>query len=166
MSESRVPNLPAGVSNRLDRFRAGCRRRLGQNGDLKVLSAVLAAFLFFLIRPFAVGNTKTFTVPVRVVSQNEKVSILDHSPKTATVVLQGPRTALDSFDPTQLAMEIAEDFPQADGRVTRPVGAASLVGRGGLRFLSCSADKVRIDLDYTASWNTTRSGSKTRSWSS
>ena len=150
-----APKLPAGVSARLERLRVHCLRRLGPNGDLKVLSVLLAAFLFFLIRPFAVGNTKTFTVPVRVVSENEKVSILDHSPKSATVTLQGPRKAIDSFDPAQLAMEIREAFPQADGRVSRSVGAASLVGRGSLRFLSCSVGEVRIELDYTASWNTT-----------
>lgn len=155
MTASRVPKLPAGVSNRLERLRAGCRRRLGQNGDLKVLSAVLAAFLFFLIRPFAVGNTKTFTVPVRVASGNEKVSILDYSPKSASVTLRGPRTAIDSFDPTQLAMEIREEFPQGEGVVSRPAGAASLVGRGSLRFQSCSVDQIRIELDYTATWNTT-----------
>ena len=155
MSASPAPKLPAGVSHRLERLRAHCLRRLGPNGDLKVLSAVLAAFLFFLIRPFAVGNTKTFAVPVRVVSENEKVSILDYSPKSASVTLRGPRTAIDSFDPTQLAIEIGEAFPQAEGRVSRSVGADSLVGRGSLRFLSCSVDEVRIELDYTATWNTT-----------
>ena len=155
MTSPRVPKLPAGVSKRLERLRAGCRRRLGPNGDLKVLSAVLAAFLFFLIRPFAVGNTKTFTVPVRVASGNEKVSILDYSPKSASVTLRGPRTAIDSFDPAQLAMEIREEFPQGEGVVSRPAGAASLVGRGNLRFQSCSVDQIRIELDYTATWNTT-----------
>lgn len=155
MSATHAPKLPAGVSARIDGLRACCLRRLGPNGDLKVLSVLLATLLFFLIRPFAVGNTKTFAVPVRVVSENEKVSILDYSPKTASVTLRGPRTAIDSFDPTQLAIEIREDFPQAEGRVSRSVTADSLVGRGSLRFLSCSVDDVRIELDYTATWNTT-----------
>ena len=155
MSATHAPKLPAGVSARIEGLRACCLRRLGPNGDLKVLSALLATLLFFLIRPFAVGNTKTFAVPVRVVSENEKVSILDYSPKTASVTLRGPRTAIDSFDPTQLAMEIREEFPQGEGVVSRPAGAASLVGRGSLRFQSCSVDQIRIELDYTATWNTT-----------
>lgn len=155
MAAENVPKLPAGVSSGLERLRALCIRALGPNGDLKVLSVLLAAVLFFLIRPFAVGNTKTFSVPVRVASSNPYVTVVDFAPKTASVTLRGPRNKIDSFDPSQLALVVEEAFPDTEGRVFRPLGARALRGEGDLKFLSCPVDVVRVELDYTAKWETT-----------
>ena len=155
MPGENVPKLPAGVDSGLERLQALCVRAFGPNGDLKVLSALLAALLFFLIRPFAVGNTKTFSVPVRVSSSNPYVTVVDFAPKTASVTLRGPRNKIDSFDPSQLALEIEEAFPDTEGRVFRPLGARALRGEGDLNFLSCPVDVVRVELDYTAKWETT-----------
>jgi hypothetical protein len=155
MAGENVPKLPAGVKSGLERFQSFCVRALGPNGDLKVLSVLLAALLFFLIRPFAVGNTKTFSVPVRVSSSNPYVTVVDFAPKTASVTLRGPRNKIDSFDPSQLALEIEEAFPDTEGRVFRPLGARALRGEGDLNFLSCPVDVVRVELDYTAKWETT-----------
>ena len=155
MPGENVPKLPAGVDSGLERLQALCVRAFGPNGDLKVLSALLAALLFFLIRPFAVGNTKTFSVPVRVVSSNPYVTVVDYAPKSTSVTLRGSRNKIDSFDPAQLALEIEEAFPDTEGRVFRPIGPRALRGAGDLRFLSCPVDVVRIELDYTAKWETT-----------
>ncbi|MBQ9726165.1 MAG: hypothetical protein IJV65_01505 [Kiritimatiellae bacterium] len=155
MAPGSVPRLPSGLAARLGRLQALFVRAFGPNGDLKVLSVLLAAILFFAIRPFAVGNTKTWDLPVRVASTNPYVTVVDFAPKTTSVTLRGPRNKIDSFDPTQLAMEIEEPFPDTEGRVFRPLGARTLHGAGALKFLSCQADKVRVELDYTGTWETT-----------
>lgn len=154
MDGNSAPKLPAAVSTRLERFQALCVRALGANGDLKVLSVLLAALLFFMIRPFAVGNTKTFAVPVNVSSSNPYVTVVDYAPRTTTVTLRGPRAKIDSLDPTQLAFEIEDAFPDTEGTVFRPLGARALRGAGGLRFLSCPVDVARVELDYTVKWET------------
>lgn len=155
MDSGNAPKLPAGLSARLARLQAFCVRRFGPNGDLKVLAALLAALLFFTIRPAAVGNTKTFAVPVRVASSNPSVTVVDYTPKSTTVTLRGARNKIDSFDPAPLALEIEEAFPDTEGRVFRPLGAHALRGAGDLHFLSCPVDVARIELDYTAMWETT-----------
>ena len=84
-----------------------------------------------------------------------KLSVTDFAPKTASVTLRGPRNKIDSFDPSQLALVVEEAFPDTEGRVFRPLGARALRGEGDLKFLSCPVDVVRVELDYTAKWETT-----------
>ncbi len=156
MAAHPVPRLPSGLADRLARLQAFFVRAFGPNGDLKALAVLLAAILFFAIRPSAVGNVKTFdAVPVRVSSSNPYVTVVDYFPKTTSVTLRGPRAKIDSFDRTQLAMEIEEAFPDTEGRVFRPLGAATLAGEEPLKFLSCPTDVVRVELDYTGAWETT-----------
>lgn len=156
-------SLIARASSRLARLREPCVRVLGENGDLKVLAVLLAALLYFLIRPFAADSTKTFSVPVRIVSSNSAVTVVDYAPRTVSVTLHGRQNQINSFDPAQLAMELEEAFPEEEvetafaddeGYIRRPIVPRMLRGNGDLRFLSCQADAVRIQVDYTGKWET------------
>lgn len=163
MAGTTSENLFSRVSSRLGRLREPCVRLLGENGDLKVLAALLASLLFFLIRPFAADSTKTYSVPVRVVSSNKAVTVVDYAPRTVSVTVHGRQNQINSFDPSQLAMELEEAFPEEEvetafaddeGYIRRPIVPRMLRGHGDLRFLSCQADAVRIQVDYTGKWET------------
>ena len=163
MSGTTSDKLLSRVSARCGRLREPCVRLLGENGDLKVLAVLLAALLFYLIRPFAADSTKTFSVPVRVVSSNKAVTVVDYAPRTVSVTVHGRQNQINSFDPSQLAMELEEAFPEeevetafanGEGYIRRPIVPRMLQGNGDLRFLSCQSDAVRIQVDYTGKWET------------
>lgn len=163
MSPTNPEQLLDRAASRLGRLQAPCVRLFGENGDLKVLSVLLAALLFFLIRPFAADSTKTFSVPVRVASSNKAVTVVDYAPRTVSVTLHGRQNQVNSFDPSQLAMELEEAFPEeevetafanGEGYIRRPIVPRMLQGNGDLRFLSCQSDAVRIQVDYTGKWET------------
>lgn len=163
MAETKPEQLLDRAASRFARLQAPCVRLFGENGDLKVLSVLLAALLFLLIRPFAADSTKTFSIPVRVVSSNSAVTVADYAPRTVSVTLHGRQNQVNSFDPALLALEIEEAFPEeevatafeaGDGYIRRPIVPRMLRGNGDLRFLSCQTDAVRIQVDYTGKWET------------
>lgn len=157
MADPNVPKLPDGMSSRLERLRALCVRAFGENGDLKVLSVVLAALLFLLIRQPAIDSrysTKTFTVPVRVVSSNPYVTVVDYAPLATSVTLRGPRNVMDPLNTSRLALEIRENFPDREGTVFRPLGGGKLLGAEEVRLLSPPEGEARVELDYTVKWET------------
>ena len=168
MAETKPELLLDRAASRLARLQAPCVRLFGENGDLKVLSVLLAALLFLLIRPFAADSTKTFSVPVRVVSSNNAVTVVDYAPRTVSVTVHGRQNQVNSFDPSQLAMELEEAFPDllvtlnssfsptesivisAKGSVITSPTASSLGGGVGSGVGSGSGSRSDSDADSKA----------------
>ena len=138
-----------------DRVRNGLRRRLGPNGDLMVLSVLIAIVLIRLIRPIAVGE-RTFSVPVSVASTSPSSTVVGVSPASVIVTLRGPVKSLEAFYGPGLSLPLSSANPGRHRSETLPFEAGDLRGVDDrLRVVGMSTNAVRVSYDNLRAWTIT-----------
>lgn len=159
------PSSPSPLARAAAPFRRAGRlvrdaavRLLGPNGDLKALSLVLAALLFYAIRP-NVSRTETFSVPVLVRTTNPLCTVVGVEPADVAVTLRGPIEDLARFSADDISITLvtenldniaAEDIDIAPGDIA---GAPnSPLGRRRLRVVGVSPSRVQAVYDRLMRW--------------
>ena len=131
------------------RTRRPLRRRLGylirHNAGLKIVSLLLASFLWYSINELERDAERLVDVPVAIRKVPPDLMVTDLSPaKGVTVTLRGPRTILDSVDEAKTRLVV--DLSNARvGKVSVDLNRASLMPELPRRLKAVRMSPVRLD---------------------
>ena len=142
-----------------------CRRFLGPNGDLMVVSMLVSAVLLAAVHTKVVTtrHERTFPVPVFVKSPNDSVAVASFEPVTVQLTLRGSQDEISSVDPARLAVEL---FPNAK-KVEKWEKAAEIrsqmvkirsrnvTGTGKLKIVSVEPSRIDVRYDAMVKWSMT-----------
>lgn len=124
-------------------------RRLGEairhNAWLKLLSVVLACFLWYSINELERDAERLVELPVAIRKVPPDLIVTDLSPaKGVTVTLRGPRTILDSVDGEKTRLVVDLSAAKA-GRVSVDLNRARLVPELPRRLKAVRMSPLRLD---------------------
>ncbi len=124
-----------------------CCSLFGPGGDLKVLSFLVAAIMFSLIRT-TIGFTDTFPVPVKVVVKAPGVAIRDQGTSEVEVTLKGANEDIQKFDPSDLDIEVVINEVDPDVEFNFiTLRRNDVKGVGKLRVRSITPDSILVNYD-------------------
>ena len=140
----KISDLGSGMVSYLQK---ACRRLLGSNGDLKVLSFIVAAVFFALARA-TIGFTDTYTVPVKIVVKAPGVALRDQEASEVEVTLKGASEDIQKFDARNLSIEIVvqEVAPDVAGELI-PVDRNDVKGVGKLSVRGVVPNGIYVNYD-------------------
>ena len=147
--------LTARANALLARFQKFTRRHLGPSGDLKVLSIVVAAVIYYFIQNI-ISFSGTYAVPLLVTVREANVAVRSQSEEEVKVTLKGPEGDVRAVDASNLRVRLKLSHPEA-GTERQMVALRDNDGRAPAVAWSASS--------RTRSWSnsTTRSNSGCRS---
>lgn len=123
------------------------QRRLGQCGDLKVLSLAMAFAIFLLIRG-AISFTVSREVVLQVSVKKDGVAVLHQTPETVTVSLKGSEDEVRQFDPSDLEVSVKIDEVADEVRAQRiKLTHRHVKGAGKLRVSAIEPPDVHVTYD-------------------
>jgi hypothetical protein len=124
-----------------------CCSVFGPGGDLKVLSFLVAAIMFSLIRT-TIGFTDTFPVPVKVAVKAPGVAIRDQEASEVEVTLKGANEDIQKFDPSNLDIEVVINEVDPDVEFDLiTLRRNDVKGVGKLRVRSITPDSILVNYD-------------------
>ena len=142
-----------------------CRRFLGPNGDLMVVSMLVSAVLLAAVHTKVVTtrHERTFPVPVFVKSPNDSVAVASFEPVTVQLTLRGSQDEISSVDPARLAVEL---FPNAKKvekweeaaeirSQTVKIRSQNVTGTGKLKIVSVEPSRIDVRYDAMVKWSMT-----------
>lgn len=144
-------NIMASMFDGLTNYMGGLQRHLqthlGQSGDLKVLSLVVALAIFFLIRG-AISFTVSREVVLQVSVKKDGVAVLHQSPENVTVSLKGSENEVRQFDPSVLEVSVVIDEVADEVRAQRiELTHRHVKGAGKLRVSGIEPPDVNVTYD-------------------
>ena len=136
-----------GFQNGVEGLLKFLQRRLGQCGDLKVLSMAMAFAIFLLIRG-AISFTVSREVVLQVSVKKDGVAVLHQTPETVTVSLKGSEDEVRQFDPSDLEVSVKIDEVADEVRAQRiKLTHRHVKGAGKLRVSAIEPPEVNVTYD-------------------
>ena len=124
-----------------------CQSVLGRDGDWKMLSAVVAAVIFILIR-MTIGYTNVFNAPVKVTVRAPGVALQSQIPGEVKVELKGARDDIQTFDSSRLKVEVVVNAVEQDVRdETIRIRRNHVQGSGKLRVRRIEPSEIYVRYD-------------------
>ena len=139
--------LTARANALLARFQKFPRRHLGPSGDLKVLSIVVAAVIYYFIQNI-ISFSGTYTVPLLVTVREANVAVRSQSEEEVKVTLKGPEGDVRAFDASNLRVRLKLSHPEA-GTERQMVALRDndVEGAGKLRVVRIEPDAIMVEFD-------------------
>ena len=139
--------LTARANALLARFQKFTRRHLGPSGDLKVLSIVVAAVIYYFIQNI-ISFSGTYAVPLLVTVREANVAVRSQSEEEVKVTLKGPEGDVRAFDASNLRVRLKLSHPEA-GTERQMVALRDndVEGAGKLRVVRIEPDAIMVEFD-------------------
>lgn len=132
-----------------------CRRFLGPNGDLMVVSLLVSGAILAAVHMKVVStrHERTFPAPVSVKSPNDEVAVAAFDPLSVQLTLRGSQDELSSVDPARLAVELFPDAKKIKGaEQSLNIRAKDVTGTGKLKLVSVEPSRIDVRYDIVAKW--------------
>lgn len=135
-------------------------KTLGRNGDLKILSFLLALSIVLGLH-HSFGQKKNYRVPLHIQNRNDKTVVVSTSPETVRIWLRGSKDEIERFDETALSLEqIFSPTPNCASEGcshidTIKLSPKSVKGIGKLRVDSIIPEKISVTYEHMAKLVTT-----------
>lgn len=124
------------------------RTRLLENLGLKLLSVVLAVFLWAVV----LGEQKievTLTVPLEIKDLPRDLILVNEPPDTLEVRLRGPKTLVTTLAPREVALEgLPKNFVEGENVIT--IRSEAVRVPRGIEVVDVTPHRVRVVLDAMA----------------
>ncbi|MGI5868176.1 MAG: YbbR-like domain-containing protein [Kiritimatiellia bacterium] len=123
------------------------RRHLGPSGDLKALSLLVAAVIYYFIQNL-ISFSGTYTVPVLVSVREAHVAVRSQSDDEVKVTLKGSEAEVRAFDPANLAVRLKLSHVEAGTeRQKVKLRASDVEGFGKLRVVRIEPEVISVEFD-------------------
>ena len=158
----KFPRMPAAL----------CRRFLGPNGDLMVVSALVSGLIIWAVHPQAamMRHERTFPVPVSVVVERTDFAVASIEPATVQITFRGSQDEISTIVPERLSVELVSNVTDRNARKWAPnrdpeqgsntvervkpisIRDRDVNGKGKLKIVSVEPSSVDVRYDAMVSW--------------